>query len=286
MTFDLHTHTTASDGSLAPAELLQLAQARGVTVLAITDHDTLAGYFSAQHWLAANEAENNELTLIPGVEVSTQWGRQGIHVLGLNVNPHNAQLTELLSTQQQLRAERADRIMRKLEKLGMPGVAQHVKERIDAATQIGRPHIAASLVALQFVDSAEKAFKKYLGNGKPADVSIDWSTLEAVIAAINAAGGVAVLAHPAKYKMTSSKQRALLKDFVRLGGRGIEVISGAQMPDTTKKLARLAQKFDLLVSCGSDFHSADARWQSLGNLSTIPEFCNAVWQDWASAQIR
>ncbi len=280
MTFDLHTHTTASDGSLAPAELLQLAQARGVTVLAITDHDTLAGYFTAQRWLAANAAASNALTLIAGVEISTQWGSQGIHVLGLNVDPLNAQLAELLTTQQQLRADRAGRIMRKLEKLDMPGVAQHVSEQVDPATQIGRPHIAASLVALGFVDSTEKAFKKYLGNGKPADVSIDWATLEEVIAAINTAGGAAVIAHPAKYKMTASKQRALLKDFVRLGGRGIEVISGAQMPETTKTLARLAQKFELLVSCGSDFHNPDSRWQPLGDLPAIPESCNAVWQDW------
>ncbi len=280
MTFDLHTHTTASDGSLAPVELLQLAQARGVTVLAITDHDTLAGYFTAQRWLAANAAQDSTLTLIPGVEISTQWGRQGIHVLGLHVDPHNAQLNELLAAQQQLRAARALRIMRKLEKLGMPGVAQYIDEHIDAATQIGRPHIAASLVALAFVDSSEKAFKKYLGDGKPADVSIDWVTLAEVIAAINAAGGAAVLAHPAKYKMTASKQRALLKDFSHYGGRGLEVISGAQMSDTTKTLARLAQQFDLLVSCGSDFHSPDSRWQPLGDLPAIPESCKAVWQDW------
>lgn len=281
MTFDLHTHTTASDGSLAPAELVQLALARGVSVLAITDHDTLGGYFSAARWLAANAAQSSSLTLIPGVEVSTQWGRQGIHVLGLHLDPHNAQLSELLAVQQQLRAQRAVRIMRKLEKLGLPGVAQHVEENVAAATQIGRPHIAASLVALQYVDNAEQAFKKYLGNGKPADVRIDWATLAQVVAAINAAGGMAVLAHPAKYKMTASKQRAMLQDFVACGGRGLEVISGSQMPETTKALARLAQHFDLLASCGSDFHSPDARWQPLGNLPAMPASCNVVWQEWS-----
>ncbi len=281
MTFDLHTHTTASDGSLAPAALLQLALDRGVSVLAITDHDTLAGYFTGQRWLAANDAQNSSITLIPGVEISTQWGRQGIHVLGLNVDPHNVQLTEILALQQQLRAERAVRIMRKLEKLGLPGVAQHLEENVDAATQIGRPHIAASLVALEFVDSAEQAFKKYLGNGKPADVRIDWATLAEVVAAVNAAGGTAVIAHPAKYKMTASKQRAMLKDFVACGGRGIEVISGSQMPETTKALARLTQQFDLLASCGSDFHSPESRWQPLGNLSAMPESCDVVWQEWS-----
>ncbi|MGI9286080.1 MAG: PHP domain-containing protein, partial [Pseudomonadales bacterium] len=168
MTFDLHTHSTASDGSLAPAELLQLAQARGVSVLAITDHDTLAGYFAARDWLTSSDGQHTALTLIPGVEISTQWGRQGIHVLGLNIDPHDTRLLKLLSAQQQLRAQRAAKIARKLEKLGMPGVADYLYEHVGEATQIGRPHIANSLMALGFVENAEQAFKKYLGNGKPA----------------------------------------------------------------------------------------------------------------------
>lgn len=280
MTFDLHTHSTASDGSLAPADLLQLAQARGVSVLAITDHDTLAGYFAARRWLASNEGQNTTLTLIPGVEISTQWGRQGIHVLGLNVDPENTCLAELLSAQQQRRARRVTKIAHKLLKLGMPGVEHYLDEHIDHATQIGRPHIANSLVALGFFENAEQAFKKCLGNGKPAAVQIDWAALADVIAAINAAGGIAVLAHPAKYKMTATRQRALLADFVSAGGRGIELVSGAQMGATTKALGRLAQQFDLLVSCGSDFHNPESRWQPLGNLPVMPESCNVVWEEW------
>lgn len=249
-------------------------------MLAITDHDTLAGYFAARDWLTSSDGADTKLKLICGVEISTQWGRQGIHVLGLNVDPHNARLLELLNAQQQLRAQRAAKITRKLEKLGMPGVADYLDEHVGNATQIGRPHIANGLVTLGFVDTAEQAFKKYLGNGKPADVRIDWATLADVIEAINAASGIAVLAHPAKYKMTASKQRALLADFVRAGGRGIELVSGAQMSETTKSLARLAQQFDLLASCGSDFHSVESRWQSLGNLPVIPDSCNVVWQEW------
>lgn len=281
MTIDLHTHSMASDGSLAPAELLQLAQAKGVTVLAITDHDTMAGYFVARDWLASGAALAMTLTLIPGVEISTQWGRQDIHVLGLNIDPHNQRLAELLSTQQQVRAQRAAKIACKLEKLGMPGVQRYLNEHVAAGTQVGRPHIANGLVALGFVENDEQAFKKYLGNGKPADIRTDWAALPDVIGAINAADGIAVLAHPAKYKMTATRQRALLVDFVRAGGRGIELVSGAQMAETTKALARLAQQFDLLVSCGSDFHDPNSRWRSLGNLPAIPASCNVVWKEWS-----
>ncbi|MGI9294798.1 MAG: PHP domain-containing protein [Pseudomonadales bacterium] len=280
MKIDLHTHSTASDGSLAPAELLQLAYAKGVSVLALTDHDTLAGYFVARRWLDSSSGKDTPLTLVPGVEISTQWGRQGIHVLGLNVDPQHARLADLLNDQQRCRAIRAAKMASKLEKLGMPGVQLHLDEHVDDATQIGRPHIANGLVALGYVENVEQAFKKYLGNGKPADVRLDWAALPDVVEAISSANGIAVLAHPAKYKMTATKLRALLADFARAGGRGIELVSGAQTSDTTKVLTRLAEQFDLLLSCGSDFHSPESRWQSLGEFPSLPKSSKVVWQEW------
>lgn len=281
MTFDLHTHSTASDGSLAPHELLQLAKARGVSVLAITDHDTLAGYQAASSWMQTGAAPPALPRLVPGVEISTQWGRQGIHVLGLNVDPGNGRLRDLLASQQARRSQRARQIARRLEKLRMPGVWDQLAGQLASGTQIGRPHIASSLIALGFVTSAEHAFKKYLGNGKPADVRIEWATLTEVVEAIGAAGGTAVLAHPLKYKMTASRRRALLADFVGCGGRGIELISGIQSRDATEVLANLARQFDLRVSCGSDFHAPESRWQPLGALATLPRRCKVVWDEWS-----
>lgn len=270
---DLHTHSNASDGSLAPLELIELACAHSVEMLAISDHDTLDGYDSVR-------SADHAIQLIPAIEWSTQWNGRGIHVLGLNVDPDNASLRAAIDAQQAVRAERAGIIAERLERrLGIDVPLSDVR-RIANGNNPGRPHFAQYLVDAGVVADRPAAFKKFLGAGKPGDVRHGWASLQTVIDWTRAAGGIAVLAHPRKYRMTATKLRALLDDFSAAGGGGIEVVCGQQSPDATAHLARLARDFGLRASCGSDFHHPDLRWSRPGQFAPLPKDLEAVWDTW------
>lgn len=273
MKYDLHSHTTASDGELSPNALIARAIAADVDVLAITDHDTLTAYREIDH------SALGSLTLIPGTELSTQWQKNNVHIVGLNIPLECATFTAIIASQQHSRIERASIIADKLAKKGFSDLLPGVLEKAGNGS-IGRPHFAQQLLDIGAVKSLEEAFKKYLGTGKIGDVKQIWPQLDEVVGWIRDAGGTAVLAHPDKYHLTRSKLHRLCDDFIAAGGEAIEVVSGKQDKVRTKELAKLCTEKNLLASCGSDFHQPGKLWAELGQHSPLPEACTPVWDHW------
>jgi len=249
MTVDLHCHSYVSDGSLSPTEVVTRAHGNGVAMLALTDHDTLEGLPEAKA-----TADSLGVRLIPGIEFSSRWSRLGVH-----------------------REARAREIGRKLAKRGFEGCYEGAAA-IAGVGQIGRPHFAKYLVEQGAVKNFQQAFKKYLGAGKAGDVKCHWPEIGNVVEWINDAGGVAVLAHPGHYKLTRTKLKRLVEDFTEVGGKAIEVVSGASQPADSQYHAQLANLFGLKASCGSDFHHPDNRWSDLGRFAPMPSGCEPVWE--------
>ena len=248
MIVDFHTHSLASDGALAPIELLRRAKAAGVQQFALTDHDTTAGYLAVRH---TSEAE--EIGLISGVELSCRWATTTIHVVGLNFDADAPEMTATVEKLTQAREERAEKIATRLAGVGIDDALEGAKA-IANGSQIGRPHFATWMAEAGAVDSAAEAFDKYLGAGKIGDVKMFWPPLSDVVQAITRAGGVAILAHPLKYRLTGMKLRALINDFKAAGGGAIEVLNGRQPETDLKRLSQLAEGNGLMCSVGSDFH--------------------------------
>jgi predicted metal-dependent phosphoesterase TrpH len=270
MIFDLHSHTLFSDGVLTPHELISRAVEKGVDVLAITDHDTIDAY-------AQDLPAQSRFKLVPGIELSTQWGTVGIHVLGLNVDLHSDAILTAARIQSETRLERARRISENLEK---KGIADAFSEaiKLSPGSYIGRPHFAQHLINIGKADSMHTAFKKYMGDGKAGDVKKHWAELPQIIEWIRAANGIAVLAHPMKYKLTRTRLKSLLDSFVKAGGQGMEVISGQQTPQQTSGMAQLCEHKNLLASLGSDFHMPGKPWAELGNFAPLPGHLSPVWE--------
>jgi predicted metal-dependent phosphoesterase TrpH len=269
MDFDLHSHTAYSDGVLSPQALIERAAESGVKTLAITDHDTVDAFNDS-----GLTAEN--IRLIAGIEFSTQWENTGIHVLGLNIDHQSDAVSAGVRHQTEARLERARRIAEKLEKKGIPGTFEGASA-ISAGHYIGRPHFARYLVNSGRVKNMREAFKKYLGDGKAGDVRKTWADLPQVIQWIRDANGIAVLAHPLKYKMTRTRLKRLLERFIQDGGQGMEVVSGKQIPQHTAAMAELCKEYKLLASCGSDFHAPDTVWSELGRFAPLPGHLTPVW---------
>jgi len=272
MKVDLHCHSLASDGALAPAQVLRRAHANGVQMLALTDHDTVAGVPEA-----AETAKALGMRFVAGIEVSSQWSGVGIHVVGLAIDPDNEILKAALDEQSRKREQRGVEIGRRLAKLGFEDCYEGAK-KIAGDSELGRPHFARYLVNQGFVENHGSAFDKYLGAGKVGDVKSQWPALDEVVSWIHAAGGYAVLAHPDKYKLTRMKLKRLLTDFKAAGGDAIEVVSGTQNRDITGYFTRLCEEFDLYASCGSDFHNPNTQWCDLGKVDPLPKSCRPVWQ--------
>lgn len=272
--YDLHTHSTASDGTLGAAELVRRAHAAGIDVLALTDHDSLDGLAEAR---AA--AAGLPLRLICGVEISVTWNGLTVHVVGLNVDPDNAALRAGLATLQGFRDWRAEEIARRLEKAGIPGAyagaRRHATGRI-----LSRTHFAHFLVEAGRARSVREVFKKFLVRNKPGHVPGEWAELAQAVAWIRGAGGEAVLAHPARYPLTGTKLRRLLQEFKTCGGTAMEVVSGSHSRDDTERMAGIARGLQLKASRGSDYHGPENPWVELGRIPPLPDGCTPVWQDW------
>lgn len=271
---DLHCHTLASDGALPPAVVVQRAYDRGVRCLAITDHDTCAGLSEAQL-----TAQQLDMQLITGIELSSQWQGMGIHVVGLDFDPQHPAITEAVDYLYEARVSRAQLIGERLEKLEMTGVYEAAM-RLAGRPDVGRPHIAQAMQQLGYVKTVPEAFDRYLGAGKVGDVKMHWPTVERVVQWIVDSGGIAVLAHPGKYKMTWAKMRRLLETFKAAGGGAMEVSYGGENPDRLVQLVRLANQYKLKVSAGSDFHNPQQHWTELGKYPPIKGECNPVWTQW------
>lgn len=274
--YDLHTHSTASDGTLSPTELLKRAKQHGVSVLALTDHDSTEGVAEAQ-----KEALAQGVVLIPGVEMSVSWDPYVIHMVGLGIDTACQELQQGLSGLRQERMERAVEMGQRLHKSGIEGAYEGAMELCNGRL-ISRSHFAKFLVDKGHVDDVSKVFKKYLVSGKPGYVKGSWATLEQAVTWIKLAGGQAVIAHPARYPFTRTKLRNLIGEFKELGGEAIEVVSGNYTKDNCYTMARHAKDFELKGSVGSDFHGPEYSRLELGRVLDIPEGVVPIWHDWNS----
>ncbi len=270
--YDLHSHSLASDGTLSPAELVAAAHAAAVDVLALTDHDTTAG-------IAAAEACAGPLgmRLVPGVEISVSWCSQTVHVLGLGIDPDSDVLQAGLAELCAFRDWRAEEIGRRLARAGIGGCYDGAR-KLAKGSIVSRTHFAQYLVAAGHAASVRDVFKRFLVNNKPGHVAGQWADLEAVLAWIAAAGGVAVIAHPARYNMTASKLRRLIGEFRECGGVGMEVVSGSHTRDHITAMAALSRNEGMLASCGSDYHGPENPWVRLGELVELPAGCRPLWE--------
>ncbi|MBT8422534.1 MAG: PHP domain-containing protein [Gammaproteobacteria bacterium] len=273
MQIDLHTHSTESDGALSPTQLVHDAHAAGVSVIALTDHDTVAGLDEGAAALP------DGLTLIPGIELSATWRNCGVHIVGLNIDPDNPALRSGIARQHHTRLKRADTIASRLEKSGFTNVLSGAQQEAGREV-VCRPHFARYLVRSGQIKDERTAFKKHLGRGTRGDVREGWPDMATVVEWIHAAGGAAVLAHPAKYKLTNLRLEELCRAFVEASGDAIEVISGFQHIPLTDKLARLANRHGLLASTGSDFHKPGQAWAQLGKVPPLPSDSRPVWEHW------
>ena len=272
--YDLHSHSTASDGTLSPSELVSHAASVGVKVLALTDHDTLSGLAEAQ-----NSAVSLPIVVLNGVEISVTWEKRTIHIVGLNIDPDFEDLQEGLDRLSSTRQWRAEEMGRQLEKHGIEGTYE-AAAALSNGTLVTRTHFARVLVEKGLASNVRDVFKKYLVSGKPGFVRGEWASLEQAVSLIKRAGGRAVIAHPARYRLTKTKLRQLISDFIAAGGEALEVISGSHSKDEYFVMAQYAKDFGLLASAGSDYHGPENPWIKLGQLSQLPPGCNPVWKDW------
>lgn len=278
---DLHTHSFCSDGALSPTDLVLRAAAAGVKVLALTDHDSVAGVAEA-----SSVAASQGMQLLPGLELSTIWNGTSVHVVGLGVDIAHQTLVDGLILQARARGERARAIALKLEeKSRLPGAYEAALALAgNEPDRISRTHFAQWLVAEGKVTSMQGAFDKYLGSGKPADVPMPWVGLSEAVAMIRRAGGTAVLAHPGRYPLSRTKMRALILAFAAEGGEAMEVATATEKPDMVRYLGQLSVQYGLEASQGSDFHGPHIPWVQLGRFPVLPAECRPVWRRWVSLE--
>lgn len=286
LNYDLHCHSTISDGTLTPTQLVERAAGRGVTLLALTDHDDTDGLAEAR---AA--AKRHEIEFIDGVEISVTWRKHTVHVVGLSIDPMHPQLAQGLATVRSGRGERAERMAEALARAGVGGALEGAYRHAPNPNMIGRTHFARFLVESGRCRDVKSVFNRFLAQGKPGYVPHQWATLGDAIGWIRGSGGMAVLAHPGRYMcgrhgMGSKSMHELLTEFVAHGGDGLEIVTGSHTPAQYAEFARYAAEFGLLASCGSDFHGPEESYRDLGRLPDLPLDCRPIWQHWAAAPIR
>lgn len=263
---DLHTHSHHSDGTLPPGELVVMAAARGVAVLALTDHDTTVGIAAAS---AAADALS--MRLVPGVEVTAGWRGQEIHVVGLGIDPAATPLQDHLATLVQLRRARVAAIGARLARQRHFGGRDPGVQVLRDAPVPTRMHVARLLVAAGDAATTQDAFDRWLGRGAAGHVPQQWPDVDAAIRAIRAAGGHAVLAHPHRYRLSSGALHALCALFREAGGTAMEVSLPSLSPNDAAHLARLARMHGLMGTAASDFHEPGLAWRPLGRFAKLPE---------------
>ena len=273
--YDLHCHSTHSDGLLAPAAVVARAGEHGVDVLALTDHDEVDGLAEA-----LDAALDAGITLICGSELSVTWAGITIHVLALGIDPTNPTLTDGLDSIRVGRSTRARRIGDALAGAGIHGAYEGAMRYVTSERLISRTHFARYLVEAGHAREMKDVFARYLTPGRPGHVAHDWATLSQAVGWIHAAGGQAVIAHPGRYKVDAGGMRRLLTEFRDTGGDGIEVVSPSHTPAQYVEFATQARIFGLRGSCGSDWHGPGESRMELGALPAMPAGVVPVWRDW------
>ncbi|EEC9778938.1 5'-3' exoribonuclease [Escherichia coli] len=277
--YDLHSHTTASDGCLTPEALVHRAVEMRVGTLAITDHDTTAAIAPAREEISRSGLA---LNLIPGVEISTVWENHEIHIVGLNIDIIHPLMCEFLAQQTERRNQRAQQIAERLEKAQIPGALEGA-QRLAQGGAVTRGHFARFLVECGKASSMADVFKKYLARGKTGYVPPQWCTIEQAIDVIHHSGGKAVLAHPGRYNLSAKWLKRLVAHFAEHDGDAMEVAQCQQSPNERTQLATLARQHHLWASQGSDFHQP-CPWIELGRKLWLPAGVEGVWQLWEQPQ--
>jgi 3',5'-nucleoside bisphosphate phosphatase len=275
LNIDLHCHSTVSDGLLTPTQLVEHAAARGVDVLALTDHDDVGGLAEARAM-----ATEKKITLINGVEISADWRGQTLHIVGLGIDPEYPDLARGLLSIRNGRMVRARNIATQLDKIGIHGSFEGACRNAGEGHLLGRMHFARFLVQQGHARDVKAVFKKYLVKGKPGYAPHQWAPLSDAIGWIRASGGRAVIAHPGRYKLSRKAMDELLEEFRALGGEAIEVITGSHTPEQSIQFAHHSQRLGLLASRGSDFHGPGESYFDLGRMPALPPLCRPVWHDW------
>lgn len=273
--YDLHCHSTASDGMLPPAEVVARAHTNGVSTLALTDHDGLSGLPEAQ---AA--AEVLGLDFVAGTEISVEWNDHSVHIVGLRIDPQSPAIVAGLDGIRLGRANRAEKIAAELEKVGFSGILARTMTYVGNPDLVSRAHFARALVDMGACREVKQVFDRYLTPGKPGYVAHPWPSLADALGWIRAAGGVAVIAHPGRYRMSNKELGKLFEVFRDLGGEAIEVASGSHTPEQIAHFGRQARHYAFMGSQGSDFHGPDESYVDLGRSLPLPEGVVPVWNDW------
>lgn len=272
---DLHCHSVFSDGVLSPAELAERAHAHGVQLWALTDHDELSGLSQARE-----HAQALGIRFVDGVEISVTWAGQTVHIVGLGIDPGNALLRDSLRDIRAGRQVRARVMGDRLAALGFDHAYEGALPFAGNPELISRTHFARFLVQQGHCADLNDAFRRYLGEGKPAFVPTQWASLGQAVDWILQAGGKAIIAHPGRYEFDDTRYHALYTQFLELGGVGIEVLTGSHAPHEYAMYAQVARTYGFQVSCGSDFHGPREGRIDLGGLPALPSGLTPVWQEW------
>ncbi len=270
---DLHCHSVVSDGTLTPEQLAARAKANGVELWALTDHDEVGGQDRA---MAAAKA--NGLKYLTGVEISITFANKTVHIVGLGFDAHNAQLVNGLRQTRGGRGERAQEMSEGLAKVGIHGAYEGALKYVGNPELISRTHFARFLVETGACQDTNEVFRRFLTEGNPGFVPHRWATLKDAVQWIAQAGGMAIIAHPARYDFTPNEEFALFTEFKSHGGQGVEVVTGSHTPAEYVTYADMAQEFGLFASRGSDFHSPDESRIDLGTLPWLPGQLTPVWE--------
>ncbi len=275
LNIDLHSHSHFSDGVLAPADVAARARANGVDVWALTDHDEVSGISQARE-----AAEKLGLRHITGVEISVTWGGQTVHIVGLRVDETHPGLVQGLAQTRSGRLHRAEEMAAQLQRAGIPNALAGALKYVDNPELISRTHFARYMVEQGVRPTLQEVFDAYLSEGKPGYVPHRWASLPDAMGWIRAAGGVAVIAHPGRYQYSDLAFNAMVDEFIQLGGTGIEVITSGHTVDQYAHYSRVATRFGLYASRGSDFHSPSESRFDLGSLPPLPDNLKPIWHDW------
>lgn len=273
--YDLHCHSNVSDGLLSPEDVAARAHANGVGVWALTDHDEVGGVARAR-----KAATALGLQFVAGVEISVTWANQTVHVVGLQIDETNPALVQGLFSTRNGRERRAREIASELEKVGICGTFEGALKHVGNPDLISRTHFARHMVECGQCGDTKEVFANYLTEGKPGYVPHRWATLEEAVGWIRGAGGVAVIAHPGRYKYTQTQFGALFDEFKRFGGQAIEVLTGSHTVEQYEEYAQVARSYGFLASMGSDFHGPGESRVDLGALPPLPRGLTPVWHDW------
>jgi predicted metal-dependent phosphoesterase TrpH len=276
-TIDLHCHSTISDGLFSPPDLVAHAAKRGIKVLALTDHDDVGGLQAARQ-----AAIEHGIQFINGVEISATWKKRTLHIVGLKIDPDYAPLKNALDAVRTGRDERAQQMGADLARVGIHGAYEGAKA-LAGSSIITRTHFASFMVQAGHAKDRKTVFKKYLVKGKPGFVEHKWMNLETAVGLILDAGGIAVIAHPGRYDLGMINMHLLMHEFRMLGGSAIEVVTGSHTPPQYQQFAKIAHRFSLKSSLGSDFHGPGISFMEMGCIADLPAGCVPVWDDWPEA---